>query len=85
MCSAISCGSVYSFSSYMILVGDVRVRLLDGSTEFSILVCALGLFLFSSKPSIMCSLFARLMSLLSLFLYFLCAVILSGVGLSVLI
>ena len=50
MCSAMSCGSVYSFPAYLILVGDVRVLLLDGSIESRTLVCALGLFLFSSNP-----------------------------------
>ena len=85
MYSAMSFGSVYSFPSYMILVGDVRVLLLDGSTDVKTLACALGLSLFSSNPCIMCSLFARLISLLSLFLYLLCVTIFSGVGLSVLI
>ena len=41
-----SCGSVYSVPSYMILVGDVRVLLLDdGRMELSNCVCAVGLLL----------------------------------------
>jgi hypothetical protein len=56
-----------------------RVLLLDGSTEFRILVCGLGLFLLSSNPCIMCSLFCSFDIFVELISTF------SGLGLSVLI
>jgi hypothetical protein len=63
----------------MILVGDVRVLLLDdGRMELSSSVCAFGLFLCSSSP---CNMYCLFVLLVSLFLYFLCVSLFAWVGL----
>lgn len=74
-----SCGSVCVVLLYVNVVGDVLALLFVGINVLSMFACCLGSFVFLIC-SVMCCFLASFMFLLSLFLYFLCLVMLSVVG-----
>ena len=69
------------YSIKVIVVGDVLDVALDGRIVFMIFACCFGSFFVFSSLSVIVCLLVCFMSLWSLFLYCLCFLMLSGVGL----